>query len=253
MDLSHLRDVMMDSRSLWRTLRAQGTEWRDHDLLREAFMRRYPPGPNTLMVQATIERPPKPIQSWSLSIELPDRIRTEFGVSHEQVTAVIRGTSWWSISSHDAPRTSDGDPKHRHGTGPGYPLTEPRRLVFALELEPQEEMTFAGQPAVRVSATPAEPSHEDRLEAFAMDEAASDLGIGADRYELIVDTERGVILRSEAQLDGSPYLIIEMRSVGFDEPLLEETFRLEAPPGTTFSKRNLFDEIRRKGPDDDAR
>jgi hypothetical protein len=87
---------------------------------------------------------------------------------------------------------------------------------------------------VHVSATPFDHSRADLMEQLAFDDAASGLGTGADRYELVVDTERGVVLRSEAQLEGSPFLIIEIQDVGFDEPFPNDTFTLEAPPGQTF-------------------
>ncbi len=243
---------MMDSHSLWKTLRAQGTEWRDFDLLHEAFIRKHQPGPNTVMIQGVADRPSRSVEQWSLRIELPDTVRTEFGVFGEHVTAVIKGAHWWSISSHDEPRTNDGNPKSRHGTGPGYPLTEPRRLVFGLELEPQGETTFAGRPVVRVSATPVEAGSAGRLDLLALDDAVIGLGTEADRYELLVDAERGLILRSEAQLEGSPFLVIEMQEVGFDESFPEETFTLEPPPGTTFTSRSPFHDLRPEKPDRDS-
>ena len=204
MNLSRLRDVMMDSHSLWKTLRAQGTEWRDFDLLHEAFIRKHQPGPNTVMIQGVADRPSRSVEQWSLRIELPDTVRTEFGVFGEHVTAMIKGAHWWSISSHDEPRTNDGNPKSRHGTGPGNPLTEPRRLVFGLELEPQGETTFAGRPVVRVSPLPWSGS-AGRLDLLALDDAVIGLGTEADRYEFW-STPTRLIIRSEAQLEGSPFL-----------------------------------------------
>jgi len=243
MDLSHLRDVMMDSRSLWRTLRAEGTEWRDFERAREAFLRRHPPGRGTVTITGTIARAAQQTEPWSLWLELPDKIRTAFGVAGERATAVMRGTEWWSISSYSPPQTNDGNPKHRHGTGPGYPLTEPRRLVYALELDPHEETTFAGRPAVRVSATPMRANAADVLEQLSLDDAVLELGAGADRYDLLVDSERGVILRSEALLDEAPFLVVEIQEIGFDESFADETFHLEPPPGTTFTSRRFFDNV----------
>ncbi|MDQ3964170.1 MAG: hypothetical protein M3277_09725 [Actinomycetota bacterium] len=60
------------------------------------------------------------------------------------------------------------------------------------------------------------------------------LGSGADAYELVVDSESGVLLRSEALLEGNPFRIVEVESIYFDETLGDETFHLNAPEGTSF-------------------
>jgi outer membrane lipoprotein-sorting protein len=54
---------------------------------------------------------------------------------------------------------------------------------------------------------------------------------GATDFELLVDAERGVVLRAEARLDGRPFQVREVLEITFDEPLPEETFVYEPPPG----------------------
>jgi outer membrane lipoprotein-sorting protein len=83
------------------------------------------------------------------------------------------------------------------------------------------------------------------MEGIEVDRAQSELGRGADEHLLHIDAERGVILRSEARLEGRPFRIIEMEQISFDERFPDETFTLELPAGATFRsagewKRELF-------------
>ena len=60
------------------------------------------------------------------------------------------------------------------------------------------------------------------------------IGSGAEQYKLLVDAERGMLVRTEARLHGRPFLILEMDEVAFDEELPAETFMLAAPSGEEF-------------------
>jgi hypothetical protein len=78
----------------------------------------------------------------------------------------------------------------------------------------------AGRHAIRVEARPS-----PRAEVFP------ESGPGAWPQELLVDAERGVLLRSAGLLDGEPFAVSEVLSVAFDETLPDELFVFEAPPG----------------------
>lgn len=54
---------------------------------------------------------------------------------------------------------------------------------------------------------------------------------GAQEYTLLVDRERGVLLRLAARDEEGPFRIYEFRSIVFDEPLAAETFTLTPPSG----------------------
>jgi hypothetical protein len=54
---------------------------------------------------------------------------------------------------------------------------------------------------------------------------------GADALELVVDRERGVVLRMTAYLDGQELSVSELEEVVFDEVFPAETFVFVAPPG----------------------
>jgi hypothetical protein len=246
-DADALRDLMSDSRNRWTTMRARGREWRDPELLTEAFMRDVPPDAAVISAGVAGGDPPPAEEVWALWLSLPDDMRSEFEVGGETVTAIFRGSTWWSVSSFSGPITNEGDERHRHGAGPGYPLTDPARLARALDLEVQGQSSHAGRPAIETIATLARDGGEDRTGEWRAEDAAFELGRGADDYSLTVDAEFGVVLRSEARLRGQPFRVIEMREVGFDEPISDETFKLEPPPGTTFTRpESLWDRFKHR-------
>ena len=224
--------LMNDSRHRWSTLRARGFEWRDHELLLQAFRRGTPTGGTWIQGKFTGPLPDR--DPWSLWISLPDDVRTEFRVGTEPVTAVIRGSTWWSYSPSRGGLTNDGDEHASHGMGSGYPMTDPAGLSQAFAFGPTTSTTFLDRPALEVSARPVDPESFDFMEGIEVDRAQSELGRGADEYRLHIDAERGVVLRSEARLQGRPFRVIEMEQISFDERLPDETFTLELPPDSSF-------------------
>lgn len=82
------------------------------------------------------------------------------------------------------------------------------------------ECTFAGRSGVRVRAIRLDP---DALEGFWE---------YVDHYEVIVDQERGVLLRSAALVDGEEAGTFSIQSVRFDEPIPDDVFSYEPPEGT---------------------
>lgn len=84
----------------------------------------------------------------------------------------------------------------------------------------------AGRPAIRALARP-RALHAERL-------GLSPLPLGADAHELLVDAERGILLRLESRIDGAPLSVAEILEVAFDEdpPAFEVFAPTLAPEGT---------------------
>ena len=239
--------LMNDSRHRWSTLRTSGFEWRDHELLLQAFRRGAPSGGT--WSQGSFTGPIPDREPWSLWISLPDQVRTEFPVGTETVTAVIKGSTWWSYSPSRGGITNEGNDHMSHGMGSGYPMTDPAALSRAFAFGPTTSTTFVGRPALEVLAHPMDPESFDFVEKIQVDRAQSELGKGADEYRLYIDAERGIVLRSEARLEGQPFRVIEMEQISFDERLPDETFTLELPPDSSFKnaeewRRELFGDDR---------
>ncbi len=213
----------------WRTLQAQGWEWRHRQRYLQAWRRWLPWERSTGVAVAGLaeESEPEEVREpWRLWIARPDKIRTEFNVEDETVTAVIVGDTWWSWSTLEIVTTNAGDRDHYHGTGPGHELIDPALILPAVELEIGEDDVFVGRTVRNVIATPS-PTDENDEESSDWHTATHGLGPGADDYLLTVDAERGVLLRSEARIGGEPFRVLEMEAVAFDEDFVPATF---APP-----------------------
>jgi hypothetical protein len=156
------------------------------------------------------------IQPWRLWRAKPDKIRTQFQVGTETVTAVITDRQWWSWTLSGGLRTNGGDPSSNHGHGPGDVLVETPMLISSLTLRAVERTTFLSRSAYRVTAQPA------RLDPGAPEFVLHGLGVGADRYELLVDAEVGVLLRAQAELGGEAFRVVEVDEFGFNETSPDE-------------------------------
>jgi hypothetical protein len=245
-ELGDLLELLNTSIERWRTLRAEGREWRSAGLLHEAWQLALGERNRGRSVTFGAAVPPEPEEveeGWRLWVERPDWIRTEFSVGGlETVTAVIQGPTWWSWSPSQGARTNGGDARSSHGLGPGEALLEPARLLPAADLTVRGRGTHLGRSVLLVEARPARIELDD--EDLGPDVGLHRLGMGADEYQLIVDAERGLLLRSEAKIHGLPFRILEMELVSLDEDLPEDTFRSVAPGEEPFTVdevgRSLF-------------
>jgi hypothetical protein len=179
-------------------------------------------------------------ERWALWVAPERRIRAEFSVGNEQLVAVLQGDRWWHWSPSAGGQTNAADPADggSHGTGPGAALLETVAILPALTFEITGHTETVGRPAVAVTATP-ELSARDRFVPTAL----HGIGSGADEYLLMVDIDRGVLLRSEARMGGEPFRVLEVDGVGFDEELPPETFALELPAGQAFEAPPEYPEL----------
>jgi hypothetical protein len=93
-------------------------------------------------------------------------------------------------------------------------MWDPNMLIPEMWLEPHETLHVAGREGVRVRAQPRRTSHDYIV-----------LWPRADRYELVVDLERGVLLRLSLFVRGREAMSDELLSVRFDEPLIDDLMR----------------------------
>lgn len=224
-------ELIFGAKERYRTARATIREWRDGKIVsevRERFHASAPyrrtfghePGDPTPSRYETEdferiwrvwhERP----DCWRQEAELPDGSGTEY--------RVIDGRSFWSYSPRDgahAATTASGT------FGPEFEIAyvfDPESGapdLYYLEMRVVGRIRHAGREALRVEATmsseweyPPEP-----------------LWWGADDYELVVDAERGVILRLASRLEGRAFDVTEVLDVGFDETFPESMFALDLP------------------------
>ncbi|HJQ29289.1 MAG TPA: hypothetical protein VJ827_08105 [Rubrobacter sp.] len=53
--------------------------------------------------------------------------------------------------------------------------------------------------------------------------------MGAEEYEVLVDTERGILLRCASRLGGKDFDALEVEEIHFDEQFREEVFGSREP------------------------
>jgi hypothetical protein len=89
-----------------------------------------------------------------------------------------------------------------------------------LELRVEDTLRWAGRDAVRLVGVPPEVEQEWDPDPLSW---------GADEYEVLVDTERGVLLRCASRLRGKDFDALEVEEIYFDERFSEEVFTSREP------------------------
>lgn len=154
-----------------------------------------------------------------------DRCRQDSRDSQQIVLLEVAvGDTWWRYEPHGGATTNDGeDPPTQSDIGIEWnDLWNPWLLVPALTFRPQGETTILGRPALRATARPREDADDWNLHV---------LGMAAEEYELVVDRERGVLLRKSAREGGREYHVVEIEEIEFDTPIADETFVFRPPEG----------------------
>ena len=96
---------------------------------------------------------------------------------------------------------------------------DPSWLISALWMEPAGRTIHAGRDTIRVRA---EPVDDDDIRWYAWK--------GADEFELLVDAERGTLLRIGARERGAEFAGIDVTSIEFDSPIPDSVFAFSPPP-----------------------
>ena len=206
----------------WRTLRLAGQEWRDEETLLRAWERevarvRRHSSITQLVAIKEGDSEADAREMWRAWIARPDRLRAEFRVGDGTVTVIFAGDRWWSRSPQGF-LSNDREPSARHGMGPAEALLDPGRHLARLRVITTSPTTYLARPASLISAEP--NLSDDGESSFAL----HPLGAGADGYGLVVDDESGVLLRTEARLEGAPFRVIAVEEMAVDVPLTPETF-----------------------------
>jgi hypothetical protein len=230
-DLGDVLELLHTSRERWDTLRLAGREWRHVARFHQAWeksvaaMQRNSRVVSVMSFAPTLvsgepaEPPETTVEHWRLWHAKPDKIRTQFQVGTETVTAVFAGSQWWGWSRSMGFLSNAGDPNSSHGLGPAEVLVETPSLLGSLKIQTVSRITFLSRSAYLIGAVPA------KLDEHAPPFVLHALGVGADRYELVVDAEVGVVWRSQAELGGEAFRVLEVDELGINEPLEDGLFR----------------------------
>ena len=232
-DLGEVLELLHTSPDRWNSLRLTGTAWRNarhyHDAWERWVTATHSKGHGSVWYQvfATVtgHAPVEATVKWRLWQLKPNKIRTEFDVGFETVKALIVGDEWWSWTRSRGLKTNRGDPSSSHGVGPGGVLVDTPPLLSSLSLRTESRTTFASRSAYLVSGRPV-PT--DRTSASFVQHA---LGPGADRYELIVDAEIGVLLTTQAEWRHEAFYVLEVEDLGVNDKIDEQLFTSDALAG----------------------
>jgi len=85
-----------------------------------------------------------------------------------------------------------------------------------LDLTVEGTVVWAGREAVRLTGVP--------RERWDWEWEADPLSWGGDEYEVVVDAERGVLLRCASRLRGKDFDALEVEEIHFDERFPDDTF-----------------------------
>jgi outer membrane lipoprotein-sorting protein len=220
-ELSNLLELLYRARSSWRTVRLAMREWVDYDRARRAFARFQGHTQAGLAVDVGGSARAGPfgesictVRTWAAA---DGRFREERTGGTQELTLVSDGRRTWIYTPQSGAIVHE-DWSTRPGT---QYLLDPTQLIAHLDLEPVGHATAAGRGAVAVRARPRRQGWYD----------GEIVPPGADELDLLVDEERGVVLRHEARFEREPFRVAEVTEIVFDEPLPEERFAFEPPPG----------------------
>ena len=226
-DLAKVLDLLQTSPDRWDSVRMAGREWRHVARLTQAWEHAVSAtGGSSIRIsafqratdEAEFSETDETVEKWRFWKKKPELIRTQFQVGNETVTAVFVGPQWWSRMPGMGLITNDGSPHHGHGLGPAEGLLDTRTLLSVLRIDDVSSTTFLSRPAYVATAKPA--TQDQHLSPFVLNA----LGMGADRFELVIDAEVGVVVRSQADAGGEAFQILEVEEFGINEVLDESLF-----------------------------
>ncbi len=171
-----------------------------------------------------------------LWIDNPSRFRkVTSGGARVLIEHLVIGDSWWDyygsgLVTTNTPRArvpgGAKTPIRERRGAPMYEnaeraiisqtLLEPSWLMAGLWMKTAARTSHAGRDAIRVEAEPVEGRSDDWW-----------WWKGADEYVLIVDAERGTLLRIEVRRNGKEFAGVEALDIEFDSPIAEDVFDIK--------------------------
>lgn len=223
--------LLHDATQHYRSLAGEVRHWQDSALKREAVDRYIADGGS-----ASTPRPQEDEAAWEvvrrLVVSLPGRLREE-----REVTAgapggwgitllVVDGDRWMIHIPRSGAFEGSGRPHASFTMTPVAPLLDPREVAVWVDLEVTGTATVAGRPGIRLRGTPRPPR------ATKPFNWGYDMWVrGATVHDLVVDADRGVLLRTAAMLGDDEFDVKEFLGIAFDAEPAPSAFVFVAPDG----------------------
>jgi hypothetical protein len=138
---------------------------------------------------------------------------TSEGMDERTSVGVKEGELFWHRVADGEVHTNEGREMSGTMTTEEERLLDPSALLGAYRLETRSQTTLLGRSGLEVTA-------QRRLGAHA-----HDFGLLDDELALVVDVERGVLLRAAVVVEGEEVSFSEIVEIAFDEPIEPELFR----------------------------
>jgi hypothetical protein len=221
-ELAELLELLHGADAPFETLYGRFRTWHHHERAQEAF-KAYAAG---RAISGRFGRGELPVETedfLTLWRQQPDRARMERDGSY----GVRAGDRWWLWMEQTGAISNEGDDSAQSHVGQELrSLLSPAPLLGPLRLEPAGRSERAGREVIVVNGRLRDSGHPAE-DSFALHE----LGLGADRYRLEVDAERGMVLASQALFEDAPFSEITALELTLDEPLDPVLFEFSPPEG----------------------
>jgi hypothetical protein len=151
----------------------------------------------------------------------PGRFREERRGPDIEHVLVVNGERWWDWSPAFGLRSHEDERGVYHRGG--LDLLDPSEFLTGdTTIEPMGEAVVAGRSALRV-----------RVRRSTTKQLALGFGFepGIEEAMLLLDAERGVVLRRAELVDGEEAFEREIQQIAYDRPLAPESFVFELPTG----------------------
>jgi hypothetical protein len=165
---------------------------------------------------------PETSEAWTRLWIDGDRMREEREGEHEFVGVRV-GQRWWHYDELSGAISNEDNLEMGSGIGQQFRhFLDPSTLIGGLRFEPLGRAHVAGRDGLRVRAVPRETG-DPHLDLHLLH--------AGDEHELVVDGERGVLLRVGSRFRAEDAYVVELVEVSFDEELSDELFVFRPPPG----------------------
>lgn len=162
-----------------------------------------------------------------------DRVREErAGGPSDGAYGVIVGDLWWYWDPRYGASSNEENPKAASRTGIGREpavMLNPIVMLSELRFAVAGRSEVAGRPTITAEATPRAFDQRVFRTRVGLSFELQELGRGAERYILEVDTQTGVLLEAVALFNGEPFHKVTILDVAFDHPIPDEHFRFQPP------------------------
>ena len=214
--------------------------WRHQERLHAAFVadaQEQRRGGASISLFALGEGQPQPVEVEETVRIWRDRERARVehhGGPRDGYYGVVDDALWWMWDERNGAHSNQDDPSVGSGVGDELQIMRnPTPLLSSLRFEPTGRSEVASRATISARGIPRPQDARRGPPAFELHE----LGTGADRYELEIDSEFGVLLAATAFRNEQPFHRITTLAVAFDEPIPDETFRFEPPAGEPIQTR----------------